>query len=482
MGCCRKKDKVPFMGIGQHEKEPDFVKQNKRVFAFFKLFGLFLVIWKEKYVMCKGRLMFYYFLWTLIPLLYLALGFAIKNLMMLTYKQEYKDKFDDLLEASVYSLFFGVFPAIWIYLLKRYAIHLPKILMSIIELENTEHYLNHQSKFLDVVELKKDKLRKRFFDDGDTMEYDANLNKSGCCNRFTTFIVEWGPALLCGLSMLLFFALAIAEIIVGENIGLYDQTSGELGGGGRKEGHLLILNLLYPIAYYLTVWFCVVFLEWQLKLYQTIRQQIENIRERKKVVIPEEKREEVENISQNDIRLITKFVLKMQKVFSLLSQYIFRKTIGISVIAFIGCGVFSMYKILGGFGNLFYFVPLALTMYHLQVACKFGHELMEQYESVVELLMQMEEKDDDCVMDGNGGVGHTFQDDIMKLRLKLMESPPKVVIFGGFNVNYEMLAAILTFIVSYAAIPRSLYPEKPDPVQECFINKNTSEVFCKIMS
>ncbi|CAL4081699.1 unnamed protein product [Meganyctiphanes norvegica] len=424
MGCFRKKDIDPLMGIGQNENEPDFVKQNKRVFAFFKLFGLFLVIWKEKYVICKGRLVIYYFIWALIPFLYLTLAYAIKYLMQLTYDQQYKDKYNDLLEASIGCLFFGVFPAIWIYLLKRYALHLPNILMSIIELEQTEHYQKHHLKFIDLAELKKEKLHERFFDNEDTMEYDDDLNKNGRCNRIIRFIMEWGPSFLFAIPMALFFILAIAEIIVGEKSGLYDSESGELGRGGRKEGHILILNILYPMSYYLTVWFCFVFLEWQLKLYQTIKHQIESIKE-KKLVVSKGKLEEFKIISQNEIRAITKFVIKMQKVFSLLSQYIFRNTLGISVIAFIGCGVFSMYKILGGFGNLFYFVPLALTMYHLQIACKFGHELMEQHESVVELLMQMEEKDEDCVTDGNGDVEHTFQNDVMKLKLKLLERPPK---------------------------------------------------------
>ncbi|CAL4113855.1 unnamed protein product, partial [Meganyctiphanes norvegica] len=104
-------------------------------------------------------------------------------------------------------------------------------------------------------------------------------------------------------------------------------------------------------------------------------------------------------------------------------------------------GVFCCWKVLQSASNLGYIIPLSLSCWHIYLACKWGNDLMIEYNETVEVLNEME------------------GDDVEKLKQELQKCPPQVSAFGGFKVNYSMLTAVLAFILSCIGIPGEMWPE-----------------------
>ncbi|CAL4249220.1 unnamed protein product, partial [Meganyctiphanes norvegica] len=52
--------------------------------------------------------------------------------------------------------------------------------------------------------------------------------------------------------------------------------------------------------------------------------------------------------------------------------------------------------------------------------------------------------------------------DIQEFRRELQESPPQVLAFGGFSVNYSMMTAVMAFMLSIVSITGMIWTEVGD--------------------
>ncbi|CAL4121677.1 unnamed protein product, partial [Meganyctiphanes norvegica] len=346
------------------EFEPDIIRYNQKKITYFRRFGLFLVYMKNgKYKTSEKRVFLSYIVW------YLAISccFVLSYLLKEGFKGEnYEDKIEDLIEASFVVIFLGIIPAFWIYLLREYNTKLPQILKITKQFEKTEVYkklefINEHISRISYYEGWQDYIGD---DDNDeeSFEIQEAINKQW-------LPMKYGPIMGFTLSLTTCVALItfsfFKDII---NLIVYqpDNSLKHL----KKELPFFIMTVLYPIPYFISIWFCIFFLEWQRKIHESVRHHIRRIKNTIDTTLTEKMEKELEGL------IVT--LIKAQKVFLLLNKWIFQKTIGIAFTLFMFMGIFCVWKVLQGANNFGYGVPLSSIIGHIYVVCSWSNALMNQ--------------------------------------------------------------------------------------------------------
>ncbi|CAL4122608.1 unnamed protein product [Meganyctiphanes norvegica] len=414
--------------------EPDLVSKNEIKFANFRRLGLFLFIWKDgKYKPNERKLLLYYVIWYVI----IAAGFGLAYLFKEICKgDDYVDNIDDRIEASFIGVLLGIIPAFWIYLLREYNANFPHILTIINKLEKTEIYkkLEYSTKENAHISYMEGWLEGAY-NDKDDKENEETRDVVKNRNWFVTY----GPHLGFGLSFCVCTVLIAITFVEGVSKLLWDQPANTLKHMKKEFPHFF-MTVVYPIPYFISIWFCIFFLEWQRKIHESVRYLIRRIKNVYDNNSTENPRLSAEH--KKDLENITYTMNLVQKVFILLNKMIFKKTIVIDFILFIILGIFCCWKILGNPAHFPYVFPASLVIGHIFFACSWSNSLMKEYNETIEVLNDMHEED------------------VQNLRRELKKCPPQVLAFGEFRVNFSMVTAVIAFIISCIGIPEDVWPEQ----------------------
>ncbi|CAL4130235.1 unnamed protein product [Meganyctiphanes norvegica] len=430
----------------REESEPDLIRCNQEKISHFRRFGLFLVHWKkDKYEANEKRIFLYYLIWYIAIMACFSLVFGLKQIFK---GQDYIDQVDDLVEASFVGVLLGIIPAFWIYLLREYSTHLPQILMMTKKFEKSEVYkkLAHSTECMSIISYEEG-WKDRAYDDVDDEE---NFTLKAYKKQW--WPVKYGPHIgfilsvsVCIILIILSFIVDISNIILNQPLCSLKRL--------KRELPFFIMTVLYPIPYFVSIWFCIFFLEWQRSIYETMRFLIRRIKNN----ISKNSDEDTSQIEKNkkELENIADALIKAQKVFLLLNKTMFQKTIGIAFTLFILMGIFCCWKVLQDPSNFAYCVPLSLIIGHIYLACSWSNSLIREYDETIEVLNDMPE------------------DDVRKVINVLNKCSPQVLAFGGFKVNFSMMTAVLAFIISCIGIPEEMWPEDSQHCYQCDTGQGT---------
>ncbi|CAL4074889.1 unnamed protein product [Meganyctiphanes norvegica] len=203
----------------------------------------------------------------------------------------------------------------------------------------------------------------------------------------------------------------------------------------------LVLMCCYLVFPVITTWFCLVLIEHHRNMYKVL----------------DRLRDEAFNCKENNIlKDITTYINTLQKLFLNLSENIFEFTLGINFAIFTIISVASTYEILQNlhilqsedydyeFSSIVYVFPLAICIVHIYAVCKRTHDLKNR--AYDHLRIRLKEMLPVLLMEG--------EDKLFKkveiLYKNLKDWPPQVRIYGGFQINYRILVAIVFFSFAYA--------------------------------
>ncbi|CAL4184062.1 unnamed protein product, partial [Meganyctiphanes norvegica] len=403
--------------------EPDLIKNNQGKIAHFRKLGLYLVYLNNgNYEASEAKVFISYLVWYFAICLCFCLSFGLKEFFK---AKDYVDQVDDLIEAAFVGMLLGVIPAFWIYLLREYNTYLPQILMMAKQFENTEVYkkIEFAKEVISTISYKEGWKDEAYNDDIVDVENLATRKPS----KKLWWPMKYGPYIGFILSVSICVLLIICSFIWNISIILFDPPSGSVMHL-KKELPFFIMTALYPIPYFVSIWFCIFFLEWQRKIHERVRHLIRKIKSEIVANSNGENRQTEKN--KKDLREVADALDKAQKVFIILNKRMFQKTIGISFSVYIFLGIFCLWKVVQDASHFCYVVPFSLIIGHCYMICMWSNSLMREFDETIEVLNDMPE------------------DYVQNVINVLNKYPPQVLAFGGFKVNFSMLTAVLAFIIS----------------------------------
>ncbi|CAL4079379.1 unnamed protein product, partial [Meganyctiphanes norvegica] len=234
----------------------------------------------------------------------------------------------------------------------------------------------------------------------------------------------------------------------------------------------LVMMAFYLFMPVFTTWFCIIFIEWQRKVYEKIHNEIKPIEQNTsalgKFFIGLRKTVETVMVSPKitDQNLITlnRYSDKIQDIFSQLSDGIFKYALGVNMLVFLAASTFCTSRMLADAQYIYYIFPLAVAAGHICLLCARCCDLMEEHGNVLgelkEVLHKYEEQEQEAKKsDRKDKSRKHLINSLHKLRENLHDSPPEVVILGSFVVDYGMLSTIIGFILSYALVINELFDD-----------------------
>ncbi|XP_071549669.1 uncharacterized protein [Panulirus ornatus] len=400
--------------------------KNKVIFRIFKILGLFLIRWDEgeqAYVVLKIRFFLFYTFWFIWPLV--GLGIALLGRKMFN-SDDGLDRVNNFMESALFILGFAVIPAIKTYSLKLVTKCLPDVLEEIVSLQ----------------ELKvgfKTPLNIHLPSRPQRPDAPRTAVHRGYQKRLTD------PEALFKILPILTVVLSVVAFVVSWIYGLTEAVEWD---AIKQEWSFFTMQFTYLTLPCITTWFSVIFIEWLRMVYEKLRIEADNrlgsLLETSQGISPESDQRTI-TLDQEKIEEYGEYVTKLQEIFITLSNGFISYVLGLNFTVSILSAVFCTSKLLQGFQQVMYVIPLSVALYHMGLVCNKSHALMDEYESIVLILKQLlrrRRKNPEALP----------YDQLHILRENLLESPPQVVTFGEYRVSNGLLLATYSFIISYAML------------------------------
>ncbi|CAL4122924.1 unnamed protein product [Meganyctiphanes norvegica] len=415
------------------------IEENYNVFRFFKVFGLYVICYDQnlkKYRMSQGLFMVVRFCWFLFHFSGWLFGFFLRKAV----EQHSTQAINDCLMASILLLVFIIVDPIQTIIMRRSLEILPNLLNNEVKhLEKlTQVKFGHAPGKLGLFLWdEKIKMTQPLYNSNVEDGVDSNTEYVSKWN----FIYTWEPI----ITISTFLAVCLILFIVGFNI--------EAQWTEIQHESTLVVMCFYLVFPMLSTWFCVVFIEYERQLYKVIDNQITD----------------EDFIDEHKIKDISDYLETMQVLFKKIADNFFKFVFGMNSLIFVISGIFCMFELLdsfdnarkffGGFGEIFYAIPLAACVFHIFIICKFSHSLVSgQHEK---LRMRLKRLMTSLLMEG--------KDKPMKkiemLYKNLKDWPPQAEIYGGYKINYQILAGMVLFIISYARVFKGILVPIPEDLQ-----------------
>ncbi|KAG7159375.1 uncharacterized protein LOC121877553 [Homarus americanus] len=379
-------------------------QENKKIFKLFKILGVILIRWdkhKKEYVLLKVRFFISYTFWFFWPLLGLCVALVMKRIFKTSGGA---DHINDAIESSLFVLGFAVVPAI-----KTYSLSLINTCL-----------LGIMKKTVSLKEIK-DKFEKR--NDDEYLPSDTDKEAFQDNSKLRRAL----PIMSVILSTISFLGVWIYDMI---QVVEWDEL--------KREWPFFFMQFNYLTLPCITTLFSVIFIDWLRKLYKIMREKLEELVRGQKTTV------DVQVIQD-----IGDYVKKLQDIFSRLSSGFLTYVLGFNFLVSVVGGIFCTAKVLQGFPNIIYLVPLTIAVFHIGLICHKSQELMDEHERIILLLKQLFRKSRKNPKPLPYDELHILLENLLE---KMLESPPQVATFGNYKVGNGLLLATLGFIISYAML------------------------------
>ncbi|CAL4112950.1 unnamed protein product [Meganyctiphanes norvegica] len=400
-------------------KITQFEEKHKGLILFFRAAGLWLIRHDGKnYILENGSYVFSRILWIIWHLIGIAAGYWVKK-MFLGHSRFDTSIFLDISLLLIVFLFVG---PIQLYILWRNQQWLPKILPKIKKLEDMWDVDYGSSS--DHAET------------GSVHSSSESLHDAeGCCNKCGTkfnTIVSKITYLVLSITFLIVFGWAAFKE------SKWDDT---------KDEYKLVVMMFYLLFPMLTTWLCIKLIDHHALMYQVIlKMKASDFKDPK------------------TIRKVSDYMSQMFHIFENMSDHIFQLTLGMNFAIFVVVGIISMFEILQGlferktgevgFSDIFYAVPLSLSLFHIYKTCVASDHLYHHVHRG--LFLKLKKLLPDLLMPHEEPSSGKLDDKPFKkvelVYKNLKDWPPKVCVFGGFKVNYQILSGMIFFIFAYARV------------------------------
>lgn len=318
------------------KRKGNFVKENKGIFTFFVLLGLFAVRRvKDQYVVSKVRFIIFYFNWITYPLGGLFL--AGKTESWVTPSEE------AFMEDTMVVLALAVVPALQAYSLKFMTKSLPEVLENISELSVMEVGFETPLKLC--------------------MKAGKVSISPGSKPLHPERLFNWLPRAMVFFSMVIFLTVSSTEYFMEVNFQTLDKELPILV--------ILFVCLTFPFASSL---FVVVFIKWLGMVYKALYRHC---------------REVIPGCKLDQVLAICSYVDRLQKIFSLLDNGFFRYIISINATSIIVGASLCMARLTQDYSQIVYLGPLTFYGFTLALVCEAGERLAGQVSYLVSCTRKM---------------------------------------------------------------------------------------------
>lgn len=333
--------------------------KNKIIFTIFKILGLFLIRWDEgerAYVVLKVRFFLFYTFWFIWPLAGLCVALLGKKLFNTS---DIKDDVNNIIESALFILGFAVVPAIKTYSLKLVNKCLPDVLEEIVLLQELKvgfktplniHLPSRPQK--------------------------ADSPKTAVQKAYRRRLVD--PEALFRILPIATVILSIAAFVVAWVFGLTDVVEWDTI---KQEWPFITMQFTYLTLPCITTWFSIIFIEWLRMVYEKLRVEMENLFGSSLKTISDTASETPAADGEN-VEEIGEYVDKLQEIFISLSNGFLTYVLGLNFVVSVLSAIFCTAKLLQGFQQIVYVIPLSVAIYHMGLICNKSHTLMEEVSQI----------------------------------------------------------------------------------------------------
>nr|XP_045606929.1 uncharacterized protein LOC123763689 [Procambarus clarkii]XP_045606930.1 uncharacterized protein LOC123763689 [Procambarus clarkii]XP_045606931.1 uncharacterized protein LOC123763689 [Procambarus clarkii]XP_045606932.1 uncharacterized protein LOC123763689 [Procambarus clarkii]XP_045606933.1 uncharacterized protein LOC123763689 [Procambarus clarkii] len=387
---------------------------NKKTFLAFKILGLFLIRWDEGekcYRVRRIRFFLFYTFWFVWPMLGLFVAFLGK---LIFHTATGPDDVNNVIESSLFILGFAVIPAIKTYSLKLVTKCLPDILEEIVSLQE-----------LDVG-----------FETPLSVRIPSRPQKAVISNSASHMAYKKkssSPEALFRTLPIVTLILSIVAFIVAWTYGLTEVVEWQ---AVKQEWPFFIMQFSYLTLPCISTWFSVIFIEWLRMVYKNMSLELQS-------QLCNVTNETI--IYEDHVKVIGDYVDRLQDIFTSLSNGFLTYVVGINFFIIIVSAIFCTAKLLHGFHEIMYVIPLSISVFHMGLICKKSQELMDEHEMLTLAVKQY-------LRHSRKRPAALPYSELHVLRENLLEAPPQVVCFGGYRVGSGLMLAIHGFIISYAML------------------------------